>query len=68
VNTHYAAMALIFDWDGVIIDSHNQHEESWHRMADLNGLVIPENFFKRSFGMRNPEVIRDLLNGQTIPP
>lgn len=52
--------AVIFDWDGVIIDSHDQHAESWYRMAEENGLTVPENFFKNSFGMRNLEVIRDL--------
>jgi beta-phosphoglucomutase family hydrolase len=60
-------LAVIFDWDGVVIDSHRQHEESWYRMAAINGLSVPENFFKRSFGMRNPEVIRDLA-GWTHDP
>ncbi len=53
-------VAVIFDWDGVVIDSHDQHEESWYRMAAENGLSVPKDFFKRSFGMRNPEVISKL--------
>ena len=26
-------VAVLFDWDGVIIDSSRQHEESWERLA-----------------------------------
>ncbi|MCS7062815.1 MAG: HAD family phosphatase [Methylacidiphilales bacterium] len=56
----FPPFAAIFDWDGVIIDSHDLHEESWYLLAAENSLPVPENFFKRSFGMRNAEVIRDL--------
>ena len=26
-------IAVLFDWDGVIIDSSRPHEESWERLA-----------------------------------
>ena len=49
-------IAAIFDWDGVIIDSHDQHAESWTLLADEQGSALPEDFFKKSFGMRNQSI------------
>jgi beta-phosphoglucomutase family hydrolase len=48
--------AAIFDWDGVIIDSHDQHAESWTMLAEEQGSALPEDFFKKSFGMRNQSI------------
>ncbi len=50
-------LGFIFDWDGVVIDSHAQHEESWALLAEEMGTVVPEGFFKRTFGMRNVQII-----------
>ncbi|MFT4546522.1 MAG: HAD superfamily hydrolase (TIGR01509 family) [Verrucomicrobiales bacterium] len=46
----------IFDWDGIIIDSHDQHAESWTLLAEEQGSALPEDFFKKSFGMRNQSI------------
>lgn len=48
--------AAIFDWDGVIIDSHDQHAESWEMLAAEQGSELPVDFFKKSFGMRNQSI------------
>src|SRR5829696_3071075 len=48
---------FIFDWDGVIIDSHAAHEESWGMLFGELGRPMPEGFFKRTFGMRNQQII-----------
>ncbi len=48
---------FIFDWDGVIIDSHAQHEESWGLLFQELGRPMPEGFFKATFGMRNQQII-----------
>ena len=48
-----AAWGVIFDWDGVIIDSSAQHKESWEVMASEEGLALPPDHFERSFGMKN---------------
>ena len=32
-----APAIAIFDWDGVIIDSHDQHERSWGMLAEREG-------------------------------
>lgn len=54
-------MGAIFDWDGVIVDSHDQHEKSWFLLADELGETITPELFKESFGMRNEQIIPDVL-------
>ena len=51
------SLGVIFDWDGVIIDSHDQNELSWKKLADENNKELPNNFFKETFGMRNEFII-----------
>jgi beta-phosphoglucomutase family hydrolase len=50
-------IGFIFDWDGVVIDSHAAHEESWHLLFDELRRSMPEGFFKKTFGMRNQQII-----------
>jgi len=57
----------IFDWDGVIINSAAQHEISWDRLAKECGKTLPENHFKRGFGMKNEVIIPELLGWTTAP-
>ncbi|HEV3271603.1 MAG TPA: HAD-IA family hydrolase [Candidatus Methylacidiphilales bacterium] len=57
----------IFDWDGVIINSAVQHETSWERLAMEYGKTLPENHFKRGFGMKNEVIIPELLGWTTVP-
>jgi beta-phosphoglucomutase family hydrolase len=57
----------IFDWDGVIINSADHHEASWERLAEECGKLLPENHFKRGFGMKNEVIIPELLHWTTIP-
>lgn len=52
-----AMLGAVFDWDGVIIDSHDQHEESWELLARELGQPLPDGFFQRTFGMRNEQII-----------
>lgn len=57
----------IFDWDGVIINSAVHHEASWERLAQECGKILPENHFKRGFGMKNEVIIPELLGWTTVP-
>ena len=57
----------IFDWDGVIINSASQHELSWERLAKECGKTLPENHFKRGFGMKNEVIIPELLGWTSVP-
>ena len=57
----------VFDWDGVIINSASQHEASWERLAKECDKPLPENHFKRGFGMKNEVIIPELLNWTSAP-
>jgi HAD superfamily hydrolase (TIGR01509 family) len=62
-----AQLGVIFDWDGVIIDSSAQHKEGWERLAAEENRPLPADHFERSFGMKNERVIPDLF-GWTQDP
>ncbi len=57
----------VFDWDGVIINSASQHELSWERLAKECEKPLPENHFKRGFGMKNEVIIPELLGWTSAP-
>ncbi len=63
----FSDLGAIFDWDGVIIDSSRQHEESWERLAVEERRALPENHFKQGFGKKNEWIIPNLL-GWTAEP
>ncbi|HEX8035446.1 MAG TPA: HAD family hydrolase, partial [Ktedonobacterales bacterium] len=52
-----ASYAVIWDVDGVIIDSADQHRRAWKQMAEEQGLPYSDEAFWASFGMRNADVI-----------
>lgn len=52
--------AVIFDWDGVVVDSSAHHERSWEILAAKHGLPLPADHFKRGFGKKNNVIIPDL--------
>ncbi len=52
--------AVIFDWDGVVVDSSAHHERSWEVLAARRGLPLPADHFKRGFGKKNNVIIPDL--------
>jgi HAD superfamily hydrolase (TIGR01509 family) len=54
-------MGMLFDWDGVIIDSSQQHEESWERLAAEEGKPLPPDHFVQGFGKKNEWIIPNLL-------
>ena len=51
----------IFDWDGVIIDSSRIHGESWETLAEREKKRLPDDYFTKSFGMRNDTIIPEVL-------
>ena len=52
--------AVIFDWDGVVVDSSAHHERSWEILAAKRRLPLPADHFKRGFGKKNNVIIPDL--------
>jgi beta-phosphoglucomutase len=57
---------VIFDMDGVIVDSGPAHLASWKRLAAENGLHITDEQFAETFGRPSREIIR-LRWGADLP-
>ncbi len=49
---------VIFDMDGVLVDSYHAHFESWQRVAAEQGVTYTEEQFARSFGRTSREIIK----------
>lgn len=56
---------VIFDWDGVVIDSSAQHERSWEILAEEISMPLPEGHFKLGFGKKNQIIIPEILGWAT---
>jgi HAD superfamily hydrolase (TIGR01509 family) len=52
---------VIFDWDGVVINSATLHKKSWEMLADELNLTLPTNHFKLGFGKKNEIIIPKIL-------
>jgi beta-phosphoglucomutase family hydrolase len=58
---------VIFDWDGVVIDSSAEHERSWEILAEEISQPLPEGHFKRGFGKKNEVIIPEILGWAKNP-
>jgi beta-phosphoglucomutase len=61
-----AGLGLIFDMDGVIVDSNPVHREAWSAYNRRFGLETDESMHQRMFGRRNDQIIRDFF-GPDLP-
>lgn len=52
---------VIFDWDGVVIDSSAQHEQSWEILSEEISKPLPPGHFKLGFGKKNQVIIPMVL-------
>ena len=52
---------VLFDMDGVLVDSGSIHREAWKKIALEAGRPMDDAFFDRVFGMRNEEILDELL-------
>ena len=53
--------AIIWDVDGTLVDTAEQHYRAWVKLATEIGQPFTRADFAATFGMRNPEVIRQLF-------
>ena len=53
-------LAVIFDMDGVLVDSYRAHFESWRAVAVEEGLSVTEEEFATTFGRTSREIIAAL--------
>jgi beta-phosphoglucomutase len=56
---------VIFDMDGVLVDSGPAHFQSWRILAQQEGIHLTEADFRRTFGMSSRDIIR-LLWGKDL--
>lgn len=58
-----AAFGVIFDLDGVLIDSGKLHIEAWIEFAREHHLATDREYFWSTFGRRNAEIIPEIFGG-----
>ena len=49
--------AVIWDLDGVIIDSAEEHRQAWQRLAREEGVIFTDADFWATFGRRNDDIL-----------
>lgn len=59
--------AVIWDVDGVLLDSGEQHREAWHRLAAEEGVSFTDTDFWATFGMRNADIIPRFYGADLAP-
>jgi beta-phosphoglucomutase family hydrolase len=57
--------ALIFDMDGVIVDSNPHHRLAWEAFNLRYGIYTTEQMHQRMYGRRNDQIVRDFF-GQSL--
>src|SRR5579863_4913452 len=58
--------AVIWDLDGVIIDSADEHRRAWQRLAREEGIILTDADFWSTFGKRNDDIFA-ILWGNLSP-
>jgi len=61
-----SGLALIFDMDGVLLDSNPAHREAWTAYNRRFGLETTDAMLVRMYGKRNDEIVRDFF-GDGLP-
>jgi beta-phosphoglucomutase len=56
-------LGVIFDLDGVLVDTAWAHRRSWFDLAAKEGLPMSEEFFRHTFGMQNDAILPQLRPG-----
>jgi HAD superfamily hydrolase (TIGR01509 family) len=63
----HPAGAVIFDMDGVLLDSGAHHRDAWHRLLVDLGLDPAPDFWRRTIGRPAEEAVAQLLD-RPVPP
>ncbi|MDE3096833.1 MAG: HAD family phosphatase [Chloroflexota bacterium] len=56
-------VAVLFDLDGVIVDSRACHLRAWQQLARAYEIAVPAGYFRETFGLRNDTILGRLLPG-----
>jgi len=52
-----ATVGVVFDLDGVLVDSGEAHRRAWQRLGDEVGTPFSDALFARTFGQRNADIV-----------
>jgi beta-phosphoglucomutase len=58
-------MGVIFDLDGVLVDSGWAHRQAWCDLAEREGFRMSDEFFTITFGMQNYQIL-PMLAGRDL--
>lgn len=56
-----AEYAVLWDMDGVLVDTEPFHWEAWRKLSREAGFHMSYEDFRRTFGWRNKEILRELI-------
>ena len=62
-----SGLALIFDMDGVLVNSNPVHRQAWVRFNSSYGVETGPAMLERMYGKRNDDIIRDFF-GEGLTP
>jgi len=62
-----SGFGVIFDFDGVLVDSGWAHRQAWFDLAEKEGLEMSDAFFEATFGMQNDTILPMLKPGIAEP-
>ncbi len=54
-------IGVIFDMDGVLVDSAGAHFESWRRLCEEYGILVTKERFAATFGRQSCDIIPELF-------
>jgi beta-phosphoglucomutase len=60
-----AFYGVVFDVDGVLVDSYDAHFESWQVVAREEGFTFSEDWFVQTFGRTTREILREMRDRPT---
>jgi beta-phosphoglucomutase len=60
-------LGVIFDIDGVLLDSYKIHYQCWRALAEKHAITLREREFDSLFGRRGNEIVREIW-GKNLPP
>lgn len=54
-------LGIIFDLDGVVLDSNPVHEVAWAQYLEKMGVTMPPKFSEQMYGKRNDQILSELF-------
>jgi tRNA threonylcarbamoyl adenosine modification protein YeaZ len=60
-------MAVIWDMDGTIVNTAAQHFKAWQTVFTSRGVAFSRADFRKGFGLRNDDIIREVLGPESSP-